>query len=233
MVTGADVVQYARQQLGDPYVFGAEGPDAFDCSGLVQYVYKHFGLNTPRTTYDMARSDKLQRIARKDLQPGDLIFSNWIGRPSSHVGIYAGNNQIIEAPEPGKDVMVTKLGPGYWSHVDGYRRVPGVDGTRGASSATGTGNLVDPVGAAASQILGPAGQLIGTLVTSPANVTSALTNIGTAMAGVASGAAEMGKLATLASKAFLPSNIMRGGFIVGGVICVLIGVWFLAREIKE
>lgn len=230
-VSGADVVAYARQQLGDPYVFGAEGPNAFDCSGLVQYVYKHFGLNTPRTTYDMARSDKLQKISRKDLQPGDLIFSNWIGRQSSHVGIYAGNGQIIEAPEPGKDVMVTKLGPGYWSHVDGYRRVPGVDGAAGATAAAGgsRGSLADPVG----QILGPAGQIIGNLITAPTDVTSALTNVGTSLAGVAAGAAEMGKLAELASKAFLPNNIMRGGFIFGGVVCVLIGVWFLAREIKE
>jgi hypothetical protein len=232
VVSGSDIVSYAKTQLGDPYEWGAEGPDAFDCSGLVQYVYKHFGLSTPRTTYDMIGSDRLQKIQKKDLQPGDLIFSNWIGRTSSHVGIYAGNDQIIEAPEKGKDVMVTKLGPGYWSHVDGYRRVPGVDGSA-VSHGNGAGSVsTGDALSTALQVATPFGS-IGSLIAAPGNVTGALTNIGTAMAGVASSAAEVGKLANVASKAFLPSNILRGMFLVSGFVCILIGIWFLASEIKD
>lgn len=232
MVAGSDIVAYARTQLGDPYRWGAEGPDAFDCSGLVQYVYKHFGISTPRTTFDMVRSDRLQPISRADLRPGDLVFSNWIGKPSSHVAIYAGNGQVIEAPTEGEDVKVTKLGPGYWSHADAYRRVKGVDGSTSGSSGTSStsSDVLDAL--AGSGALGPAGSLLQ-LIPNPGNVTAALTNIGTAMAGVAGSAAQMGEFATLAGRAFLPSNIMRGAFLSAGVICLLIGVWFLAREVKD
>lgn len=228
MVAGSDIVSYAMQQRGDPYVFGAEGPDAFDCSGLVEYVYKRFGLTTPRTTFDMIGSkSNLQSVTRAQLQPGDLIFSNWIGKPSSHVGIFAGDGKIIEAPEPGKSVMVTNLGPNYWAHVDQLRRVPGVDGSPGTM----------PVGA--SPIPGPGGMLmdganiLSQLIPNPGNVTDALTNVGTGIASVAMSAASVGTFAAGLTKLFLPSNLLRAWALVMGTVFVLVGIWFLAREVKD
>lgn len=221
MVAGSDIVEYALAQRGDPYVYGAEGPDTFDCSGLVEYVYKHYGLTTPRTTADMiSSSSNLTEITRAQLQPGDLIFSNWIGRNSSHVGIYAGGDQIIEAPEPGKTVMVSKLGPAYWSHVDNLRRVPGVDGSPGTIPA----DLSSP-GEVTNKLFG--------WIPTPATMTEAATNIGTSLGSVAQSAMSVSKLAQLATRAFLPSNLLRGFALLMGVVFVLIGIWFLAREVRD
>lgn len=227
MTSGAEVVEYTRSLLGKPYDFGAEGPNAFDCSGLIQYAYKHFGLSTPRTTYDMVGSSKLQTIAAKDLQAGDLIFSSWDGKAHSHVAMYTGDGHVIEAPEPGKNVMVSTFGPQYRQHADAYRRVPGIAGSASPSTPTpGTsGTLANPLGA-----LGAAG---AGLFTAPANLVEAATNIGTSLVGVAQGAAEVGALAGLVTKAFLPSNLMRGACLMFGTIFILIGIWFLAREVKE
>lgn len=230
MVAGTDIVSFALQQRGDPYVWGAEGPDSFDCSGLVEYVYKRFGLTTPRTTSDMmGPKSNLQPVTRANLQPGDLIFSNWIGKPNSHVGIYTGQGSIIEAPEPGKTVTVTPLTNGYWSHVDGMRRVPGTDG-----SATGDPALTGlQAGLNAVPGIGPGLAALAGWLPNPGNVTDALTNVGTGIAGVAQGAMGVGRAAELLTRAFLPSNIIRGAAFFFGSIFVLIGIWFLAREIKE
>jgi hypothetical protein len=228
VVAGADIVGYALTQRGDPYVWGAEGPNAFDCSGLVEYVYKRFGLTTPRTTADMMASDRLQPITRAQLQPGDLVFSNWSGRKSSHVGIFDGQGNIIEAPAPGQTVTVTKLGPGYWAHTDAYRRVPGVDGYAPAAGGYAPGEERGALDA----LLTPA-KLVASLIPNPGNVTESLTNIGNAMAGVAQGAIGVGNLATLATRAFLPSNLLRGAALIFGTVLVFAGIWFLAREVRE
>jgi len=222
MVTGADIVAQAEREIGDPYVWAAEGPDAFDCSGLVEYVYKQLGLTTPRTTAAMMSSPNLQPIQRTDLQAGDLIFSNWTGRPSSHVGIYDGRGGLIEAPAPGEKVKVTQLGAGYWSHVDAIRRVPGVDGY---SNIRGQWHA-DPDGLS---IPG----LVGKVFAAPSNVTEALTNVGAGLAGVAQGAANMGKLADLTTKLFLPSNALRAFCMLLGLIFILIGIGFLGKEIRQ
>src|SRR6185503_2636789 len=105
MATGADLVTLARQQIGDPYVYGDEGPDSFDCSGLVQWVADKVGLHTPRTTAQMIGHDSnLTPIGAGDLKAGDLVFSNWGEGPSSHVAIYTGKGTVIEAPQPGQTV---------------------------------------------------------------------------------------------------------------------------------
>lgn len=220
-VNGSDVVAYARTQLGDPYVWGAEGPDKFDCSGLVQYVYQHFGIHTPRTTYQMTASGSpLKRITRADLTAGDLIFSNWGGRRSSHVGIYDGKGNIIEAPAPGQNVKVTRLGPGYWAHVDDMRRVPGTSATAPAGS-DGGGNLLEELGST-----------IGGLIPRPQNLTDAVSNVGTAAGSVAKSLMSVSEVANLITRAALPSNILRGFYGMFGVIFVLIGIWFLAKEVR-
>jgi cell wall-associated NlpC family hydrolase len=95
----AAAVAFARAQIGRPYVWGAAGPDAFDCSGLIQAAWAAAGVSLPRTTYDQINAG--QRIPVSRLQPGDLVFY-YSG--ISHVGIYVGNHQIIHAPHPGASV---------------------------------------------------------------------------------------------------------------------------------
>ncbi|WP_238883118.1 C40 family peptidase [Clostridium sp. YIM B02551] len=106
------IVSYGYNFIGRPYVWGATGPDAFDCSGLVQYVYRHFGINLPRTTYDQVNVGS--PVSYGDLQPGDIVFTNGIG----HVGIYVGGGQMLHASMPGVGVIV---GPIY--HFVTARRI--------------------------------------------------------------------------------------------------------------
>lgn len=99
MATIEDLLAVARAQVGKPYVFGAAGPGSFDCSGLVQYAYAALGIKVPRTAAE-------QQAAAKPVgqpQPGDLVF--W-GAPAYHVALYAGNGQVIAAPQPGEAVKV-------------------------------------------------------------------------------------------------------------------------------
>jgi cell wall-associated NlpC family hydrolase len=109
---GNEVVNYAYKFLGKPYVYGAAGPNAFDCSGLTQYVYNKFGICLSRTTYSQVSEGT--RVNRNDLRPGDLVFFNTEGS-ISHVGIYIGNGEFIHAPRTGKPVMVSSLSDGYYS----------------------------------------------------------------------------------------------------------------------
>ncbi|MBC2901342.1 NlpC/P60 family protein [Streptomyces cupreus] len=100
----ADAVAYAYQKLGSPYVWGATGPDAFDCSGLTQAAYRAAGVSLPRTTY--AQIDAGRRVSRSELLPGDLVFF-YTG--ISHVGIYVGNGQMIHAPNPSAPVRLAPI----------------------------------------------------------------------------------------------------------------------------
>ncbi|MFE2286917.1 NlpC/P60 family protein [Streptomyces sp. NPDC059443] len=93
---GAEAVAFARSQLGKPYVWGATGPNSYDCSGLTQAAWRAAGVTLPRTTWDQAEA--APRIAMKDLRPGDLVF--FYG-DISHVGIYVGGGRMIHAPRPG------------------------------------------------------------------------------------------------------------------------------------
>lgn len=109
---GTQVVNYAYKFLGKPYVYGAAGPNAFDCSGLTQYVFSKMGVDLSRTTYTQVGEGT--KVNRSDLKPGDLVFFNTEGS-TSHVGIYAGNGEFIHAPRTGKPVMVSSLSDGYYS----------------------------------------------------------------------------------------------------------------------
>ena len=109
---GNDVVNYAYKFLGKPYVYGATGPNAFDCSGLTQYVYNKFGVGLSRTTYTQVGEGT--KVKRSDLRAGDLVFFNTEGS-ISHVGIYIGDGEFIHAPRTGKPVMVSSLSDGYYS----------------------------------------------------------------------------------------------------------------------
>ena len=109
---GNEVVNYAYKFLGKPYVYGANGPNAFDCSGLTQYVYNKFGAGLSRTTYTQVEEGT--KVNRSDLRSGDLVFFNTEGS-ISHVGIYIGDGEFIHAPRTGKPVMVSSLSDGYYS----------------------------------------------------------------------------------------------------------------------
>ncbi|MER0482121.1 C40 family peptidase [Streptomyces sp. Edi2] len=90
---------FARSQMGKPYVWGATGPSSYDCSGLTQAAWKAAGVKLPRTTWDQVKTG--QRVATKDLKPGDLVF---FYDDISHVGMYIGGGKMIHAPHPGANV---------------------------------------------------------------------------------------------------------------------------------
>lgn len=118
---GQAIVDYAKLQLGKPYVLGATGPNSFDCSGLAKYVYANFGITLPRTTYQQINSG--QQISYDNLQAGDLVFFTFNSDVNGHVGIYIGNNQFIEAPKPGLNVRISNFDSYYRSVFSRARRI--------------------------------------------------------------------------------------------------------------
>ncbi|MEO8108190.1 MAG: NlpC/P60 family protein [Actinomycetes bacterium] len=101
------IMKVARNQKGDPYVYGASGPSAFDCSGLTMYVYKNAaGISMAHSA--STQSHKGERISRKQARPGDLVFMYNSGGVY-HASIYAGKNQILHASRPGTNVKVDKI----------------------------------------------------------------------------------------------------------------------------
>ncbi|ABS42267.1 C40 family peptidase [Clostridium botulinum] len=102
--TGQDIVNYAKQFLGTPYVWGGTDPSGFDCSGFVQYVYKNkAGINLSRSTYTQINEGT--PVSQSNLQPGDLVFTDNL----NHVGIYVGNGQMIHSPETGDVVKISPI----------------------------------------------------------------------------------------------------------------------------
>ena len=110
------VINLAKQQLGKSYVWGAEGPNTFDCSGFTQYVFKNaVSINLPRVSREQSKFG--QYVNKNNLQKGDLIFFDTDKDGSvNHVGIYIGNNEFIHASSGGKKVIISQLN-GYYSSV--------------------------------------------------------------------------------------------------------------------
>lgn len=107
---GEKIVAVARNQAGDPYRYGATGPNAFDCSGLTQYVYrKATGKSLPRTSDAQARAAK--RIKRSSARRGDLVFFH-NGGNVYHTAIYAGRNKVWHSPGSGQRVHKAKIWSG-------------------------------------------------------------------------------------------------------------------------
>ena len=98
--TGAAIVAAARSKLGCPYVWGATGPNSFDCSGLTQWCYKQAGINIPRTSSEQKRG-AIKVVPVSEARVGDVLWKQ------GHVALYIGNGQLIEAPRAGKDVCVS------------------------------------------------------------------------------------------------------------------------------
>ncbi|MGL4450049.1 MAG: NlpC/P60 family protein [Sarcina sp.] len=118
-VTGEDVVSYAMTCLGAPYVWGALGPNAFDCSGLTHYVYAHFGYQLGDDTYSQINDGTPVSTNVSDLQPGDLIFWGPANAPY-HVAIYIGGGEYIAAPKPGGNVLISSW---HIQDISGARRI--------------------------------------------------------------------------------------------------------------
>jgi len=97
------IVSIGLQYQGIPYLWGGTSPNTgFDCSGFVQFVHRQVGINLPRSTSQQIYAGV--SIAREEAQPGDIVFTS-----SHHVGIYMGNNQILDSPQPGDVIRVRNI----------------------------------------------------------------------------------------------------------------------------
>jgi cell wall-associated NlpC family hydrolase len=103
--TRAVALDHAMSKIGSPYRYGASGPNAFDCSGLVSWAFKKAGKSLPRTSRAMSKVGT--PVSRDELQPGDLVF---FYKPVSHVGIYIGDNKIVHASTRKSPVKVSDMG---------------------------------------------------------------------------------------------------------------------------
>ncbi|MFJ3663707.1 NlpC/P60 family protein [Streptomyces sp. NPDC090119] len=102
---GAKAVAFATAQLGKPYVWGAEGPDSFDCSGLTSQAWADAGTPIPRTSQEQWK--QLPHVDVTEMRPGDLVI---YFADATHVGMYVGDGKIIHAPRPGRTVTITGAG---------------------------------------------------------------------------------------------------------------------------
>lgn len=107
------LVELAKSKLGCKYVWGATGPNTFDCSGLTSWCHKQIGISIPRTSLEQSRSGK--SVSKSDLQAGDLVFFKTTSAPVGHVGMYVGNGQFIHAPNKSKPVKYDSLSSSYYS----------------------------------------------------------------------------------------------------------------------
>jgi peptidoglycan DL-endopeptidase CwlO len=112
--TGIKALRAALTRQGAPYIWGAEGPGTFDCSGLVMWAYRQAGVSLPRVAFDQAR---VGTAVASGLLPGDLIALYW---PVSHIGIYVGSGLYINAPQSGDVVKVARVP---WRDVTAIRRI--------------------------------------------------------------------------------------------------------------
>lgn len=137
------------QQLGKPYEWGDEGPDSFDCSGLVEYMFTSFGVQIPRVARQQQAAT--QRISASDAHLGDLVF---YGQPAHHVGIYIGSGLMVDAPDKNQKVRTEGVGDATnygrvnnvtWTNVPGGKFLPGggVLHPSVADSTPGANTIID------------------------------------------------------------------------------------------
>jgi peptidoglycan DL-endopeptidase CwlO len=103
-VRSASALSRAMSKIGAPYRWGAAGPSAFDCSGLVSWAYKQVGVSLPHSSNAMSRIG--QAVSRSQLRPGDLVF---FYQPVSHVAIYVGNGKVVHASTSSEPVKISNL----------------------------------------------------------------------------------------------------------------------------
>ncbi|MEV8530095.1 C40 family peptidase [Streptomyces sp. NPDC052000] len=203
MTTGQDVLNKAWEFLGDPYVYGATGPNTFDCSGLMQYAYKLVGIAIPRTSEEQAKFGTA--VSANELAPGDLVFaagSDGTASAPGHVGMYAGGGQVIEAPHTGAVVRFTPLSA---FGATSYRRIIG-----SASGAGTGGGSVQQAG------------LVGNLFSFPAEILNFFKT----------GVDDLNSTANFFAAFFKPSTYVRIGAGLIGFVFLGAGLLFLIREAK-
>ena len=117
-----ELIAFAKSFEGYPYVYGGNGPNNFDCSGFVLYVYKHFGYSFSRGA--QAQYNDGMHVKMDDLKPGDLVFFSGNGYSITHVGLYLGDGKFIHAANPSRGVVIDNLWGGYYtSHFWGGCRI--------------------------------------------------------------------------------------------------------------
>lgn len=140
-VMGSEVVDYLKQFIGTPYVWGGNDlKSGVDCSGLIVQGFKKFGIDLPRTTYDQI--GKGEAVSMKGLRAGDLVFFDTDRETPGpdHVGIYMGGGKMLHAPRPGKSVEISSITNGYYmDRFLGGRRLDGV-----WAEGQGPADLEDP-----------------------------------------------------------------------------------------
>lgn len=109
---GAQLAANALALIGHPYRYGGNGPEAFDCSGLVRYVHGQLGIDVPRTTRDQFRA--AQPVSLEGLTAGDLLFFRIGGKGASHVAIYTGDGRFVHAPQTGRPVEARPLADSWY-----------------------------------------------------------------------------------------------------------------------
>lgn len=114
VASGEQIVEFALNYIGVPYVYGGSTPQGFDCSGFTQFVMKNFDIYLPRSSHDQYSIGT--RISKAQLIPGDLVFFKYSsGYRINHVGIYIGEGNFIHSPIPGQSVKIDSLTHGYFN----------------------------------------------------------------------------------------------------------------------
>lgn len=210
------MVAEANKFLGDPYIYGAEGPAAFDCSGLVQYVYRALGDTAiPRTSEEQWHYGTA--VSQADAQPGDLVFfvggeAGATANNPGHVGIYLGNGQMINAPHTGTVVQTASVDGNV-----GFRRPSSLQAGGGTTNPllAGLNALVDT---GASGI--PGASALGGLLSWPGDIVNFFK----------SAANDLEKSAAFFAAFFRPSTYIRIGAGIAGSVLVVTGLFLLSRE---
>ena len=119
---GSTVVETAKKYIGYKYVYGASGPNSFDCSGFTSYIFKLHGVSLNRTAKGQYSNGTA--VSRSNLQPGDLIMFGPSASKINHVGIYIGGGSIVHAANPSRGVTIDTINSGYYNNnYVGARRV--------------------------------------------------------------------------------------------------------------
>lgn len=136
-VDGAAIATAALAERGAPYRLGGESPDGFDCSGLVQYVFREQGITLPRQVIDQFGVG--QPVPRREIRAGDLVFFATTSDQASHVGIALDGDRFVDAPSSKGRVRIDRLSARYWSRrFLGARRIEA--GVAAAAAATPSGH---------------------------------------------------------------------------------------------
>ena len=107
VIKDSGILGVAKKYIGAPYCRGGAGPQCFDCSGFVKYIYQKKGIELPRSAHDQYRV--AHKISKAKAQPGDLVFFVTSKGYAYHVGIYVGNGKVLHSPKHGQDVRIVKI----------------------------------------------------------------------------------------------------------------------------